>query len=391
MRKLFIILCMFSCYSLCIAQDIKYDSIQKSIIIRIGEDRIIRNPIVRLNLNRIIKDSITVDQILNTGQDDIGINAPNDIVSVKRYQENKIIELKFNTNKSDSIIKKKLSDGITLKTAEDKYSQYRIIIEYITLLDITNRQAILLQELDSLGKKFDRLIEEITIGNNKSKLLSLEYLLPILANTIISIILSIIIVTLVYIRIGKKKEEITIKKEPHIEKGFESIKEMFNILRDEQNKGLNQIAQFRKKLEYIQQLQIDYINKKGEEEKSHKPASPLSDSTTDTNNSPTNPIPKTGYITTLNRTIYDKDILPTSNEFCIFEIMFLNEKEAKYFINTDPKALPNIVSSAFMLGDSCIDETKGKQATSVQTNEPGILRREGGHWTIIKPTKFTIK
>ena len=389
MRKLFIILCMFSCYSLCIAQDIKYDSIQNTYTIRVREDKM--NDTIALNLLKHLKKPYAENIVKNPQKDFLGKEGK--AVIIDRDTTNKIIKFIFNVDQyNEDISRRLITEGITLTSTCQADPSIRVLIQCIdpTLLEILNNQTAILQGIDSLQKLIPNTSSTLT-NDYISKLSNIEFFLPIIANAIIAIILSIIIVTLVYIRIGKKKEEITIKKEPHIEKGFESIKEMFNILRDEQNKGLNQIAQFRKKLEYIQQLQIDYINKKGEEEKSHKPASPLSDSTTDTNNSPTNPIPKTGYITTLNRTIYDKDILPTSNEFCIFEIMFLNEKEAKYFINTDPKALPNIVSSAFMLGDSCIDETRGKQATSVQTNEPGILRRDGGHWTIIKPTKFTIK
>lgn len=389
MRKLFIILCMFSYYSLCIAQDIKYDSIQNTYTIRVREDKM--NDTIALNLLKHLKKPYA-ENIVKNPQDDF-LGKKGKAVIIDRDTTNKIIKFIFNVDQyNEDISRRLITEGITLTSTCQADPSIRVLIQCIdpTLLETLNNQTAILQGIDSLQKLIPNTSSTLT-NDYISKLSNIEFFLPIIANAIIAIILSIIIVTLVYIRIGKKKEEITIKKEPHIEKGFESIKEMFNILRDEQNKGLNQIAQFRKKLEYIQQLQIDYINKKGEEEKSHKPASPLSDSTTDTNNSPTNPIPKTGYITTLNRTIYDKDILPTSNEFCIFEIMFLNEKEAKYFINTDPKALPNIVSSAFMLGDSCIDETRGKQATSVQTNEPGILRRDGGHWTIIKPTKFTIK
>ena len=86
----------------------------------------------------------------------------------------------------------------------------------------------------------------------------------------------------------------------------------------------------------------------------------------------------------------EKKILSESNDFCIYEIEFINEQNARYYINRDPKALKNILSVAYMIPGEYNNQTNNQQATEVKTEEYGIIQKLEGKWHMVKPLKFTI-
>lgn len=104
------------------------------------------------------------------------------------------------------------------------------------------------------------------------------------------------------------------------------------------------------------------------------------------------PTPKRiGYTTepTING-LEEKKILSESNDFCIYEIEFINEQKARYYINRDPRALKNILSVAYMIPGEYNNQTKNQQVNEVKTEESGTLQKLNGKWYMVKPLKFTI-
>lgn len=98
-----------------------------------------------------------------------------------------------------------------------------------------------------------------------------------------------------------------------------------------------------------------------------------------------------GYTTepTING-LEEKKILSDSSDFCIYEIEFIDEQKALYYINRDPKALQNILSVAYMIPGENNNQTNNQQATQVKTEEHGVLQKLNGKWYTEKTLKFTI-
>lgn len=323
------------------------------------------------------------EKITGERQDDVKLDRTK-IVSIKRNSTT--LTFKFvNINKDNcESAKKRLNQGCDLKVG----GIVRIHVSFNVVVNTDAERVRAAESTDAIakeGEEADVSIQQDSINcvmRGNLSLIQNELKITQYAAVVIGVILFILIIVLSKYKVKGRFVKDFNKRNLSVDELFTTINGKIQSL-EEADKGI--IEELRKIKEppvsnanegnpSVQRTNSEPIQEPSEEVVTHIKT------------------PSKGYVAEPKIDgILDKDIKSECDEYCIYEVNYISTNKAHYFINKDTKALQNIISQAYMLGNYN-DETKGQQATEAETVDYGILQKdEGGHWIVVKPMKFTIK